>query len=165
MEQSLESTINEIFSDKNIIIRKATYDDWKIIEKWDNEYTEYEKNLAHKMIKDMVKNPKVRGKNKILNYIEYMKIIEYNDNIIGMFRLKPIMAADMALGSFTAFFIDEKYRNMGIGRYVLDFVKEFSRREKYIAIVLSVNPNNKRSIEIYEKSGFFISSHQMIYKL
>lgn len=52
-------------------------------------------------------------------------------------------------------YVDKSSRGKGISRKFVDMLKEISRGE-YVSVRLTVNKNNKNSIEIYKKLGFVI---------
>lgn len=54
------------------------------------------------------------------------------------------------------FYIKKDYRNKGIGTQTFEFIKEFAIHNCYKKIQLTVNKNNKNTIEAYKKWGFEI---------
>lgn len=56
-------------------------------------------------------------------------------------------------GYIAGIFVDGKYRSLGIGKKLLDYVKQ-----KYSKLSLGVYQKNKRAAAFYFREGFFISS-------
>ncbi len=50
--------------------------------------------------------------------------------------------------------VDQKYRNLGYGEKILDFLINEVRNLKIIEIYLEVRPSNKKAIALYLKKGF-----------
>ncbi len=53
-------------------------------------------------------------------------------------------------------YIDKKYRGKGIAGIIFDFLKEYAANNKLDGIYLTVNKNNKNSIDVYKHLGFKI---------
>ena len=57
--------------------------------------------------------------------------------------------------------IDEKYRGMGIGHQMFDFLKELKKEKNLDGIELQVNARNYAAYEMYKKCGFTEKSINM----
>ena len=57
--------------------------------------------------------------------------------------------------------IDEKYRGMGIGHQMFDFLKELKKEKSLDGIELQVNARNYAAYEMYKKYGFTEKSINM----
>ncbi len=57
--------------------------------------------------------------------------------------------------------IDEKYRGMGIGHQMFDFLKELKKEKNLDGIELQVNARNSAAYEMYKKYGFTEKSINM----
>ncbi len=53
-------------------------------------------------------------------------------------------------------FVSKKYRSLGIGKQLLDYVKQ-----KYCSLSLGVYTKNKRAVAFYFREGFSIRSEQL----
>ena len=54
--------------------------------------------------------------------------------------------------------IDEKNREKGIGRALLEYVKKYGKENDCTDIYLTVNEENEKAIRFYEKFGFKVKS-------
>ena len=54
--------------------------------------------------------------------------------------------------------IDENYRNQGIGRQLLEFIKEYAKANNYTDLRLTVNEENENAKHLYEKVGFKVKN-------
>lgn len=54
--------------------------------------------------------------------------------------------------------IDENYRNQGIGRNLLEYVKEYAKENNYTDLRLTVNEENENARHLYEKVGFKVKN-------
>ena len=57
--------------------------------------------------------------------------------------------------------IDEKYRGLGIGHQMFDFLKELKKEKNLDGIELQVNARNYAAYEMYKKCGFTEKSINM----
>lgn len=57
--------------------------------------------------------------------------------------------------------IDEKYRGMGIGHQMFDFLKKLKKEKNLDGIELQVNARNSAAYEMYKKYGFTEKSINM----
>ena len=57
--------------------------------------------------------------------------------------------------------IDEKYRGMGIGHQMFDFLKKIKKEKNLDGIELQVNARNSAAYEMYKKYGFTEKSINM----
>lgn len=53
-------------------------------------------------------------------------------------------------------FVDKKYRSMGVGKQLLEYVKK-----QYSSLSLSVYQKNKRAVAFYLREGFTVSTEGM----
>lgn len=54
--------------------------------------------------------------------------------------------------------VDEVYRNHGIGRKLLEFIKQYAKDNDYTDMRLTVNEENINGIHLYEKVGFKVKN-------
>lgn len=78
------------------------------------------------------------------------------------------------VGSFVDFFTGEQHGHIkdivvvkegegqGVGRRLLAAAEEWSRSRGHRFITLSVFPNNRRALEVYERNGYAVDVHRML---
>ena len=54
--------------------------------------------------------------------------------------------------------IDENYRNQGIGRELLEYIKKYAKDNNYTDLRLTVNEENENARHLYEQVGFKIKN-------
>ena len=84
------------------------------------------------------------------NYL-YFLIIR-NQNICGYFGIS--LKDDYLF--LSKLYIKKEYRHQGIGQVTFDKIKNIAADNKYSKIRLTVNKNNKHTIDAYLKYGFAI---------
>lgn len=57
------------------------------------------------------------------------------------------------------FAVLEKYRNCGLGKQMLDELKEMSGKRLCLEVELPINDNAKRRIAFYERNGFYYNDY------
>ncbi|MCF6224091.1 MAG: GNAT family N-acetyltransferase [Flavobacteriaceae bacterium] len=88
-------------------------------------------------------------KNQIDDEYQYFQV--YIDDIsVGYFSF---IKRDTSL-FLSKIYVLKKYRGKGVGKFMMDFVLQKAMQLNLISIVLTVNKENKNSIEAYEKMGF-----------
>jgi ribosomal protein S18 acetylase RimI-like enzyme len=93
--------------------------------------------------------------NKIVGYI----IIEIKEKDNGcMMRYRKLLHIDTLC-------VDEKFRGMGIGTKMLEFAKKIAKEQNCTDMHLTVNPNNKNAIKVYEKFGMEVNNISYMMKL
>lgn len=76
-------------------------------------------------------------------------VLEENENIIGYGHLDE---EDNIV--WLGLMVSEKYKSMGYGSYILQFLIEYSIKNDINKIKLSVDKGNTGAIYLYEKNGF-----------
>ncbi len=61
--------------------------------------------------------------------------------------------------------IDEKFRGQGIGTKMLEFAKRLGKEKNCTDMYLTVNPNNKNAIKVYENFGMEVHNISYMMKL
>lgn len=54
--------------------------------------------------------------------------------------------------------VDENYRNQGIGRAIMEYVKEYAIVNNYTSLRLTVNEENENARHLYEDIGFKVKN-------
>ena len=92
--------------------------------------------------------------NKIVGYI----IIDVKEKDNGFIRYRKIL-------SINTLCIDEKFRGQGIGTKMLEFAKRLGKEKNCTDMHLTVNPNNKNAIKVYENFGMKVHNISYMMKL
>ncbi len=88
-------------------------------------------------------------KNQINDGYQYFQV--YIDDIsVGYFSFIK-REASLFLSKI---YVLKKYRGKGVGKFMMNFVLQKAMQLNLISIALTVNKENKNSIEAYEKMGF-----------
>ena len=90
-------------------------------------------------------------------------IVLYKNEKIGYILISKTYSQEVAsmVLLIEEIFILEKYRSMGIGQNIFEFLK--NRYKKYNRFRLEVVKNNEKAIKLYEKIGFsFLDYMQMV---
>lgn len=95
-----------------------------------------------------------RLENKIVGYI----IIDIKEKDNGFMRYRKILSIDTLC-------IDEKFRRQGIGTKMLEFAKRLGKEKNCTDMHLTVNPNNKNAIKVYESFGMKVNNISYMMKL
>ena len=74
-----------------------------------------------------------------------------NEKIIGLIWMYKIEKENMHINYFC---VNKNYRNMGIGRKLLELSKEYAQKNKIKDIELRVSNNNINAANFYKKNGF-----------
>ena len=61
--------------------------------------------------------------------------------------------------------IDKDFRGKGIGTKMLEFAKSIAKSQNCTDLRLTVNPNNKNAIKLYEKFGMELYNLSYMMKL
>ena len=85
--------------------------------------------------------------NLIVGYIS----VFYKNSIKNGYRHQKEIIID-AIG------VLEEYRNQGIGRKLLEFIKEYAIKYGYTNLKLSVNEENENARHLYETLGFKVKN-------
>ena len=68
------------------------------------------------------------------------------------------MAIDRKELDIDAMGVDEEYRNRGIGRQLLEFIKDYAKDNGYTDLRLTVNEENENARHLYEAVGFKVKN-------
>ena len=77
--------------------------------------------------------------------------VEENNRLIGICSIKKIDDERCYLNSF---YVKKEFRNKGIGNKLFDMCLKYAKNNNYKKVLLSVDPNFKQAIEIYQKKNF-----------
>lgn len=90
-------------------------------------------------------------------------VAKVHEKIVGyiMFNIKEKNSAHMRYRkqlSIEAICVDEKYRGNRIGTSLLEYVKMIGKENGCTDMHLTVNEENKKAIQLYEKLGFKVGN-------
>lgn len=90
-------------------------------------------------------------------------VAKVDEKIVGyiMFNIKEKNSAHMRYRkqlSIEAICVDEKNRGKGIGRSLLEYAKTMAKEKNCTDMHLTVNEENKKAIQLYEKLGFKVGN-------
>jgi len=131
---------------KNIFYKEIKDFDWELIEK------------IVKLEKKNLENESSINQWIIPVIIRYGKFIaavggDSDPDIVGVCEI--IKDWDRDNSAFIhSFYIDEEYRNMGIGRNLLKKVIDVLKGENFKVVELTVDPDNEVAIHLYREAGF-----------
>ena len=94
----------------------------------------------------MINNSEIfvaRIDNKVVGYV----LVTSKEGKSNGYRYRKQLLID-AMG------VDEEYRNRGIGRELLNYLKKFAKDNGYTDLRLTVNEENENAIHLYEAVGF-----------
>ena len=84
-----------------------------------------------------------------------------NKKVIGMITLiieQKLIHGGKCVGHIEDFVVDEMYRGNGIGKKMLDYCKEYAKKNNCYKIILDCNDNMK---VFYERNGFIDKTNGM----
>jgi RimJ/RimL family protein N-acetyltransferase len=99
------------------------------------------------------------GRERIVTWLRHLQTHDYNllalsgNRVTGHSMLCPL---DAERAEF-AIFLDQGFRNQGIGTGLTEATLDYARRLKLRNIWLSVETNNRWAVRVYRKTGFQVS--------
>lgn len=159
---------------KNFIIRKANIKDvpefvlhFKQImaqhSRYDQRFNKLKKDAEKRYEKYIRKRIKSRSPNSVIF------VAEYKAKVIGHLICKiekraPIYIFEK-MGSPETVFVKKEFRNLGIGRKLMDKANEWFKSKNLHYAYLQVHLKNKNALVLYEKFGFVKERYVMYKKL
>lgn len=156
-----------------MIIRKATKKDMAILKmlfyesmKEINRFYDDNGNIDLKNVE--------RYLNKSGNFSKIFKqrkwfLAEEDGKIVGFIdgkiKKKDEFFHERKVGAIYHLFIEEEYRNRGIGTELIKVFVDWLKKSKIILIELNVSPKNEAAVKLYNNLGFKESDIQMKKKL
>lgn len=84
--------------------------------------------------------------------------VEADDNVIGFFTIAESFALYTRgfYGVINELWVDRQYRSQGVGKQIIDFIRDFSRQKNWLRVDVTAPPGDKwlRSVEFYQHNGF-----------
>lgn len=83
-------------------------------------------------------------------------VAENNKQIIGYTLIEELSSLQSSgkVGIISAFVVDKKFRNLGVGSELLNEITKIAKRKRYVELILASSFKRKESHMFYEKSGF-----------
>ena len=130
----------------------------KLYVNWNSDmFLDVEQVIPIERLEKLLKTESIyiaRLENKIVGYI----IIDIKEKDNGFMRYRKILSIDTLC-------IDEKFRRQGIGTKMLEFAKRLGKEKNCTDMHLTVNPNNKNAIKVYENFGMKVNNISYMVKL
>jgi GNAT superfamily N-acetyltransferase len=144
------------FENKEIILELVD----RLLEELEGDSTEFEGVDRKKVIAEWQKNS---------DRIHAFVAINEEGRIIGISTLVETFAiyAGGCYGVIDEMYVDPGYRSRGVGKELIDAVKNFGLEKKWLRIDVTAPPEEewKRTIAFYEKQGFVFTGPKMRFKL
>jgi GNAT superfamily N-acetyltransferase len=91
------------------------------------------------------------------------------DRIIGISTLVETFAiyAGGNYGVIDEMYVDPEFRSAGVGKMLIDAIKEFGRSRNWLRVDVTAPPEEqwKRTVRFYEKQGFVFTGPKLRFKL
>lgn len=141
----------------NITIRKATFNDWKIVQKLNNEV--FLVDAPHDPHLDMTWPFSETGISHYKRFVtspEFMTFIAYADenpvgHIVG--GPKEISYRKIKMAEIIEIGVTPSHRSMGIGALLIDKLREWCRQNGYKKLFVNAYYKNEKAIAFYRKQG------------
>lgn len=151
----------------NIVIRKATLEDLRQVQDlnyklFDFEYKNFDSslNMGWTFSEEGEKYfRKVIEKGTVWLAVDDDKIIGYLAGIMKSYNSINAKSAEL-----DNFYIEEKYRRLGIGKRLVNEYKEYCKNKGVYTIYVTANAKNKNARSFYQASGFN-DEYEVIYKM
>lgn len=119
--------------------------------KWRNDIFEHTDSIISKEeLKFMIENSKIFVAKIETNVVGYI-ILSSREGKKNGYRYRKELGID-AMG------VLEEYRNKGIGRQLLEFIKNYAKDNGYTDLRLTVNEENENAKHLYETVGFKVKN-------
>jgi ribosomal protein S18 acetylase RimI-like enzyme len=136
------------FDPHNLIIRKVTKADLPALE-WDGEYTKYRRmfaNLYHES-----------QNGRTILWIVTQPAGEILGQVFVMLKSSERQAADGHHRAYIfAFRVKSAWRNLGIGKTLMEFVESNLRNQGFKFVTLNVAKENQGALRLYQQLGYKI---------
>lgn len=154
---------------EKIKIIQPTIDEWSKINELAKQVHKLHVNWNSDLFLDLEEVISMERLNKLLE-TDSIYVAKINKEIVGyiiinikekdndLLRYRKLLSIDTLC-------IDEAFRGKGIGTKMLEFVKNIAKEQKCTDMYLTVNPNNKNAIKVYEKFGMKIHNLSYMMKL
>lgn len=142
----------------NILIRRATLDDITTIQNLNNELFKLEKeNYDSTLVSNwpLTEEGKLYFEDLIKNH--YVTVATLDDDIVGYLAgtiNEKGNYEEVRYGEINNMLVDEKCRNFGIGKLLIDKFKKYCKENGVDNIKVEASAKNKNAINFYKKNGF-----------
>ncbi len=145
---------------KELVIRRATIDDLKDIQKLNNGLFEYESEMGlDTYIKDWALGDESKEYFTGLINDEFVIIAELDMKVVGylagsLYRDATFSYYEGLTAELDNMFIIEEYRKFGIGTKLINSFIEWCKNQGAKRILVTASIGYKNTIKFYEKCGF-----------
>ena len=90
------------------------------------------------------------------------RVAELENRIVGFisFHIQYLLHHCGAVGEVQEFCIEKGYRNKGIGRCLMNEMKEYARHRNLMSLEVTSNKKRAENIKVYERLGFKLSHNK-----
>lgn len=83
-------------------------------------------------------------------------IVKFEEEIIGMITIQSIISTAMGskVGLIEDFIIKDDFRDMGVGTYLFEYIKEYAKKESFTRLQLVCDEDNNTAKEFYTNKKF-----------
>ena len=135
-----------VFPREDLIIRKVTKSDLPALE-WDGEYVKYRRMFADLYRESLA--------GRTLLWVIEVPQGEIIAQAFVMLKSSEREAADGKERAYVfAFRVKEKYRNKGVGTYLMQFVEDNLRQRGFTYVTLNVAKDNPHALRLYQRLGY-----------
>ena len=146
---------------KEITIKKATVDDWKVYKVLRLQSQRTDPQAFGGSIEEERAMSDDAWKEKVASLLDHGVHLFAMDRekAVGMIRISYERKEKFKhIAHLMAFYVDEKYRGRGIGKMLIDAaLAEIRTRPGIIKVKLCVNPDQKAAMKLYERFGFQVT--------
>ncbi len=110
----------------------------------------------------------IRGLELLLQKSDSMILVaETCDRVVGMISMQSLVSTAMGeyVGIIEDMIVTADFRRQGIGRLLLGFMIEESKRLDYPRLALGADKRNGSALSFYRRFGFVTSHMGLIYKM
>ena len=83
-------------------------------------------------------------------------IVKFEDEIIAMITIQSIISTAMGskVGLIEDFIIKDDFREMGVGTYLFEYIKDYSKKNSYTRLQLVCDEDNTNAKKFYSNKEF-----------
>jgi ribosomal protein S18 acetylase RimI-like enzyme len=141
----------------NITIRKATIDDWIIVQRLNNEVFEDNMKYDTYLNKDWPFTQEgISHYKKAVSSSDHCTFIAFDGDLpVGHVVGGPkiISFRDVKMAEIVEIGVSPEYRSSGVGSKLVDALKEWAKESGYQVLIVNSYATNNKAIAFYKKQG------------